>query len=506
MEACPLGRAKAPRARIRSGFSVVIVGGLAALLIPERQCLAQQPEQRPTIESAPSGPKRKPAEPIGGSGPAMPLEHGVAESHVFSGIALKNDGKLNEAIAEFREAIRLKPDLTEAHNGLAEVFDAQGKRHEAVDELKKAIRINPRLAEAHADLGNAFVEQRKLDAAIVELNDAIRIDPGHHDAHALLGRAFSRQGKPDEAIGELKKAVSLEPESAEAHAELGTILWENGKLDEAIVQLRESVQLKPDFAGAHSNLGLALRRRGRLDEAIDQFKAAIHLKPDLAEAHCMLGAALQEQNRFGEALEALERGHALGSKRKDWPIPSAELVKRARMCVALEGRIPAILAGKDRPANADETATLADLCYQKHVYGASARYWNEAFAAQPSLAEDFTALNRYSAACSAALAGAGQGEDQGQLGDAAKARWRKKTLEWLKADLAHWAKQAETNQPAARREVIQTLEHWKADLDLAAVHDAAALEKLPAAEQKAFRALWSEVDGILAKVCSGSGH
>ncbi len=214
----------------------------------------------------------------------------------------------------------------------------------------------------------------------------------------------------------------------------------------------------------------------------------------------MLGYALQQQNRFAEALPAFERGHALGSKRKDWSLPSAEWVKRARLYVAMEGRIPAIVAGVDRPANADELSALAYVCHCRHFYGASARYWYDAFRIQPALADDLVAANRYNAACAAASAGAGKGEDHPQLDDDARARWRRTALEWLKGDLAERAKQAATNQPAARSEVRQKLEYWMADGDLAGVRDAAALEKLPADEQKVFRALWSEVDAILAKV------
>ena len=90
-----------------------------------------------------------------------------------------------------------------------------------------------------------------------------------------------------------------------------------------------------------------------------------------------------------------------------------------------------------------------------------------AFKAQPALANDLEADNRYNAACAAALAGGGQGKDEPPLDEAARARWRKQAVDWLKADLATWTSQVETGPPQARQHVIQTLDHWKADSDLA---------------------------------------
>ena len=110
-----------------------------------------------------------------------------------------------------------------------------------------------------------------------------------------------------------------------------------------------------------------------------------------------------------------------------------------------------------------------------------------------------TPRHRYNAACAAALAGCGQGKDDPPLDEAAKARWRKQAIDWLKADLAAWSQVLESGPPQARSVHLLTLQHWKADPDLAGLRDQAALAKLPEDEQKACRALWAEVDALLAK-------
>lgn len=65
--------------------------------------------------------------------------------------------------------------------------------------------------------------------------------------------------------------------------------------------------------------------------------------------------------------------------------------------------------------------------------------------------------------------------------------------------LAAWTKVVESGPPQAGQLVSQTLQHWKADADLAVIRDDAALAKLPADEQKACATLLAEVDTLLAK-------
>ncbi len=97
------------------------------------------------------------------------------------------------------------------------------------------------------------------------------------------------------------------------------------------------------------------------------------------------------------------------------------------------------------------------------------------------------------------MAGCRPGKDDPPLDEPTKARWRKQAVDWLKADLAAWSTLLEKGPPAARQSISQTLQHWKADSDLAGLRDAALLAKLPEDEQTACRALWAEVDVLLKK-------
>jgi tetratricopeptide (TPR) repeat protein len=134
-----------------------------------------------------------------------------ARAHVNLGIAIKGQGKLSEAIAQYNEALRVNPDYAEAHNNLGNALAIQGNLGKAIDHYNEALRIKPNYAEAQLNYGTALINQGKLADAIVHYNEALRLDPNHAGAHNNLGMALARQGRLDEASAHFASAVRLDP-------------------------------------------------------------------------------------------------------------------------------------------------------------------------------------------------------------------------------------------------------------------------------------------------------
>ena len=165
----------------------------------------------------------------------------------------------------------------------------------------------------------------------------------------------------------------------------------------------------------------------------------------------------------------------------------------------MELKLFAFLKGEFQPGENQERLALAGVCRFKKLNHTAAGLYAAAFAAEPKLADDLAAFHRYNAACYAALAAAGQGEDAAKLDDTERRRLRHQALDWLRADLALRAKQLETGNPAARAALVQAVQHWQKDTDLAGLHDPVALAKLPTDEQKPFTQLWADVAALLKK-------
>jgi tetratricopeptide (TPR) repeat protein len=431
---------------------------------------------------------------------ALRLQKDYPDAHNNLGAALRDKGQLDEAITECREAIRLKKDFAGAHSNLGAVLATKGRLDEAITDFREAIRLAKDDPEAHYNLGTALREKGWPDEAIAEYREAIRLKKVYPDAHNNLGAALAEKGQLDEAIAEYREAIRLKKDDPEAHNNIGAALYKKGRLDDAIAEWREAIRLKKDFPGAHNNLGAALADKGRLDEAIAEYREAIRLKKDDPEAHKNLGLALREQERFAEALAAFRRAAELfASSRPDLAKQAEQDVYRCEQLIALEKRLPALLAGKEQPKNNADRLAVAEARIRKKLHARAAQFYAAAFTVDGQLADDPKAGHRYNAACAAALAGCGAGKDAAKLTDAERAGLRKQALDWLRADLDVWRQLLDKAPDKARPTVVQTMQHWLGDADFNGVRGKEALAKLPEAERQAWQQLWADVEKLITK-------
>ena len=238
---------------------------------------------------------------------AIQLDPYDAESHYNLANALQLQGKLDEAISLYHKALRIKPNFAEAHNGLGIAMAAQGKLDEAISHYRQALQLKPDLPEAHYNLGLALKSQGKLDEAISNYRQELQLMPYSVKAHNNLAIALQLRGRPDEAISHYRQALRIEPDSAEIYINMGNALRLQGKLDEAISQYREALRINPNLAKAHNNLGTAISLQGNIDEGISHLFQALQLKPDYADAHFNLGCILQAEGRLDEAISHYRR-------------------------------------------------------------------------------------------------------------------------------------------------------------------------------------------------------
>lgn len=252
--------------------------------------------------------------------------------------------------------------------------------------------------------------------------------------------------------------------------------------------------MDPGSPLAHNSLGMALRLQGRDKEAEAAYREAIRLNPDQAEAHYNLGILLMEVGDYRGALSELRTSNELGSKRPNWSTSTSKWIRKLE---ALDDRLPAILKGEDKPADNAERLALAKMCYYSRRFATAARFWAEALEDDPTLADDRDEQQAFYAACAAARAAAGQGEDDPKPDEAAKAALRGQALTWLRAELAVWSKSHASADPAARGAIARDLRSWQLNPRLSGIRDPEALAELPDEEQQAWRALWADVDTLL---------
>jgi tetratricopeptide (TPR) repeat protein len=424
-------------------------------------------------------------------------KHAVAHSNLGGVLAARR--RLKEAEAACRQALALDPKLATAHSNLGNVLSFRGQPKDAEAAYRRALALGPKNAQFHGNLGNALCAQDRFDEAIDHYQQALRLDPKLAWVHTSLGTALQARRRLDEAEAAHRQALALDPKMAEAHFGLGKVLQAQGDLAGAVAAHRRALALDPKLVLAHANLGTLLQAQGDLAGAVAAYRRALALHPRLAPAQGALGQALLWQGRFAEATETTRRCRDLLRPTDPQYQVATQQLRLCECLLDLEEKLPALLRGEAKPADTTVRLLFAQVCQYKQYYATSARLYTEAFADVPSLAEHRQAGHRYSAACCAARAGCGQGQDAARLDEQDRARWRRQAQQWLRADLASYAERLRSGSPLDRTEVRQKLQRWRTDPQLVGVRGAAAIGKLPAEERAGWAKLWAEAEALQQK-------
>jgi tetratricopeptide (TPR) repeat protein len=374
------------------------------------------------------------------------------------------------------------------------------KPAEAVGFYRAALAARPTVAEVYNELGAALLRQGQVDEALRVCRKASQLAPTFAGARTNLAMCWAAKREPDEEMTEIRLAVQLAPTNGRAHNNLARCLQGRGRNDEAMDEYRHAIQLEPEWAVPHFQLGTCWHLRGRLDEAVAEYRSAIQLDPEGGTGQANLASALLGSGRFAEAHTAIRHGLDVVPAKGPYRPALQEKLKLCERLLALDAHLPALLQGKERPAAA-ELLDLAHLCRDYGRPHAAADLSALAFAAMPALADDLGTGHRYSAACGAARAGAGEGSDAARLGEPERAGLRRQALAWLRADLDLWTKLFQGG-----KSVDGALSVWQTDTALGGVRGPAVLAKLPADERASWQRLWADVAALRAADPVGQGR
>ena len=282
-------------------------------------------------------------------------------AHNNLGVYLEFSGRTREALAHYRQSLRLRPDLPEVHFNLAVIYGkmgdaerasrhleralalestmdevhyrlgllllAKGERNEALIRFMKAARLNPQNTAALCQIASILAGAGDRKRALYYYQKALSVNPALFEAHAGIGGILAGAGDPKEALHHLRLALSLRPADADARNDLGAVLLRTGREREALAEFSEAVRLSPRSPRALTNLALLLARSGRRDEAIARYREAISVEPANPDTLYNLGVLLAQAGRHAEALPLFQKAASL-----------APDFQEARQALAVESR------------------------------------------------------------------------------------------------------------------------------------------------------------------------
>ncbi len=275
--------------------------------------LSTQPPRATTTPSkpqqaAPAGPEQtRDTTPSSTDKPAQTkLIPAAAERHFHEAIVFERDGNAENAIEEYKAAIKEYPDYFDAHYNLGRLYlDKQGYS-EAIAELKTAVSLKPDDANAHNNLGLALKHNRDLNGALAQYQEAVRLNPRLFSAQNNLANVLYMKRDFNGAVEHYRAALALQSKPkltdaeraglADTHMNLGSVLDDAGRPDDAITEYKEALRLEPRDAKAHYNLSIVYQKRKDMPSAISELRIAAKLSPDWPTPHIMLARLLKDSD------------------------------------------------------------------------------------------------------------------------------------------------------------------------------------------------------------------
>jgi tetratricopeptide (TPR) repeat protein len=279
---------------------------------------------------------------------ALSIRPEIAAVHSQLGVALKNVGRLDDAIASFREAKRLKDTVAGTHEDLGEALVAKGQLDEAVTCFREAIRLRKvdsdgpwHVAEAHIKLGTVLRMQKKWDEAIAEFRKATEIDRDDARTYFHLGIALSIQGNWEEALNAFEKMPKLYPKIYPEGDNALAWFWATCpvmKLRDparAVASSKKAVKRAPNNGEYWNTLGVACYRNGEWKAAIEALTRSMELRMGgdsadyffLAMAHRQLADKEKARTWYNQAVAWTDKNKPQDEELKRFRAEATELLQ-----------------------------------------------------------------------------------------------------------------------------------------------------------------------------------
>jgi len=200
--------------------------------------------------------------------------------HLSLGVALAHQGRDADAVAHFRQALKLDSRNVTAYHNLGSALAALGKTSDAIEQFEQALKLDAKDPEIHYNFAEVLIQAGRLDEAIAHYRRALEITPNDSRIFNNLGDALVRQGRFDEAITEFRQALAIDPNAAGVHGNVGNVLAGQQRFREAMWHYQQALRINPDSAETHHRLATLWLAQGQTEPALAHWREAVRLQPD----------------------------------------------------------------------------------------------------------------------------------------------------------------------------------------------------------------------------------
>ena len=221
------------------------------------------------------------------------------------GASLIKQKKADEAEIPLSRAVKLFPDFSRAHEGLAEVFILQGQLSGALKYLQRASTLEPGSASIQMKLGKVLTGLGRDDDAGKAFEESFKLTP--HREQLVKGLQLQRMGNLREAEHIYRDVLTKDPDDVDALRLLAGLAMRKRQWGDAGVLLQKALEIAPDFFQGWMDLGLAYQEQDRMTEALEALSHAMRLEPERANPYTAAGTVNAMSGRHEEALDLFKK-------------------------------------------------------------------------------------------------------------------------------------------------------------------------------------------------------
>jgi tetratricopeptide (TPR) repeat protein len=244
------------------------------------------------------------------------------ESYVTEGEKLVNEGKFNQAIQSYLQAVQSDPKNPANYIALARLQIFTGGYQEAVKNAENALLLNGNNSMAHALRGWALGFSGDFLPAEAALKNAIDLDPNNAAAYAYLAEVRALQteagqgslGSLDKAVEASRMAQNLAPDLLETHRARGIVLELTGNYLEAAKEFESAIAMNNNIADLHLALGRNYRYLETYDKAVEEFNRANALNPGDPLPNTYISRTYATVGEYAKAIQFAEQAIKVSSK------------------------------------------------------------------------------------------------------------------------------------------------------------------------------------------------
>ncbi len=213
----------------------------------------------------------------------------TAQDRFRRGLRAAKEGRLQEAVEEYTEAIRMNPGYASAYNNRGNLYRKLNKYQEALEDYNKALELDPDYALAYYNRGNLYRELNEHQKALEDYNKALELDPDYALAYYNRGLLYHELNEYQKALEDYNKALERNPDDPDAYNNRGNLYSELNEYQKALEDFNKALELDPDYAIVYNNRGNLYSELNEHQKALEDFNKALELDPDYPDAYCNRG-------------------------------------------------------------------------------------------------------------------------------------------------------------------------------------------------------------------------